>query len=105
MSRYTSGGYNRGPLFEAGTDMKREVWYSLQEAGYVLLAAGGPGEGRGVIFELPGHDEGMFTIQLTVISLTVMMDSKTERDNLCYILYTVHFSHICCPDTFAHAHT
>lgn len=36
-----------------------ECVFSLEKACYVLLAAGGPGERRGVVVKLAGHDEWM----------------------------------------------
>lgn len=48
----------------------------LQEACDVFLGAGGPGERGAVVHQLSGHDERVPPLQLAVIPLTVMMDSK-----------------------------
>lgn len=48
----------------------------LQKTCDVFFGAGGPSERRAVVHQLSGHDERVSPLQLTVISLTVMMDPK-----------------------------
>lgn len=61
----------------------------LEEACDVVFGAGGPGERRAVVHQLSGHDERVPPLQLAVIPLTVMMDSKAvfkhnQQHQLCY---------------------
>lgn len=48
----------------------------LEEACDVFFGAGGPSERRAVVHQLSGHDEWVPPFQLTVIPLTVVMNSK-----------------------------
>lgn len=48
----------------------------LEEACDVFFGAGRPSERRAVIHQLSGHDERVPPLQLTVITLAVMMNPK-----------------------------
>lgn len=48
----------------------------LKKTRDVFFGAGRPSERRTVIHQLSGHDERMPPLQLTVITLAVMMDPK-----------------------------
>lgn len=48
----------------------------LKKACDVFFGAGRPSERRAVIHQLSGHDERVPPLQLTVITLAVMMDPK-----------------------------
>lgn len=49
----------------------------LEEARDVFFGAGRPSERRAVVHQLSGHDERVPPLQLAVVPLTVVMDSKT----------------------------
>lgn len=61
------------PLFGGATLRKFD---SLQKSRDVFFGAGGPGERRAVVHQLPGHDERVSPLQLAVVPLAVMMNSE-----------------------------
>lgn len=54
---------------------------SLQEAGDVLAAAAGPGEGHGVVQELWRHDERPFPNGLAVVAASVVLNAEAAWEH------------------------
>lgn len=61
------------PLFGGATRRTSDL---LQKPRDVFFGAGGPGERRAVVHQLPGHDERVSPLQLAVVALAVVMDPE-----------------------------